>query len=166
MASRRISTHNAFTLIEVLIVMALIVIVAGFGLIVSMQSYQNYSFRSERDALVAALQEARSQSIENMCFGSCTGGKPHGVHLGLHQYVIFQGETYATRDAAVDEIIAANYFALSTTSPSFTDVVFSRVAATTTPNPSGVATISLVDTAGSDSSVISVNPEGQITWTH
>jgi prepilin-type N-terminal cleavage/methylation domain-containing protein len=167
MASRRTSNRNAFTLIELIVVMALVTIVAGFGLILSMESYRGDSFRSERDTLVATLQKARGQAINNMCFGTtCTGGKPHGVHLGLHQYVVFQGSSYATRDAAYDDVTSARYLGLATTSPSLTDIVFSQLAGTTTPSPGGVTTISIIDSAGSGSSVISINPEGQISWTN
>jgi prepilin-type N-terminal cleavage/methylation domain-containing protein len=170
MASPRTSTDKGtrgFTLIEVLVVMSLMVIVAGFGLIVSMESYRGDSFRTERDTLVATLQQARTQALDNMCFGaSCAGGKPHGVHLSLHQYVVFQGDSYATRDAALDTVTDAQYFGLATTSPSLTDIVFSQLAGTTTPNPIGVTTISLVDTTGQHTSVITINPEGQISWTN
>ncbi len=177
MASPKIFTYSGFiqpitfragfTLIEVTIVMSLVVLVASFGLIANMETYRGYSFRTERDALIATLQKARSESVSNMCFGSsCTDGRPHGVHLAPHGYVLFQGESYATRDSALDETIAARYFGVAMTSPSLTDIVFSRLAGTTTPNPFGTPTISLVDSAGSGSSVITINPEGQITWTN
>lgn len=156
-----------FTLIEIVIVMALVAMVSGFGLIASMETYRGYSFRTERDTLIATLQKARSEAINNMCFGaSCTGGEPHGVHIASHRYVLFQGGSYTTRNSTLDEIIDARYFGIATATPSFTDVVFSRLAGTTTPNPHGVMAISLIDTEGTDSSVVTINPEGQITWTN
>lgn len=167
MPNARTCAPRGFTLIEVLIVMALIVFVAGFGLIVNMESYRATSFRTERDTLVALLQKARSESINNMCFSAaCTGGKPHGIHMGAHQYVLFQGESYATRDVALDEVVGARYLGLTTTAPSFNDIVFSRLAGTTTPNPGGTQTLTLVDSAGVETSVITVSLEGQISWTN
>ena len=151
MASRKICTPNGFTLIEVVIVMALVVLVAGFGLFVSMESYRGYSFRTERDNLIGTLQEARSEAVNNMCFGaSCTDGRAHGVHIGVNQYVLFQGESYASRDASADEVITARYNGLAAEAPSFTDIVFSRLAGTSSdasPNTSVAA--SAIESSGS-----------------
>ena len=63
-------------------------------------------------------------------------------------------------------MFAARYLGVAAVAPSFTDIIFSRLAGTTTPNPLGTQTISLIDTAGANTSVITVNPEGQITWTN
>lgn len=174
MASRNHSNSDlvkavsAFTLIEMLVVIGILVIVAGFGLIVGMDSFRGYQFRSERDQVVALLQRARSQAINNMCFSAgtpCTGGKPHGVYLGTsHEYVIFQGTSYASRDAAVDEVVRAKADTVAVTG--FTEVVFSQLAATTTPLPLGVRSLSVYDTGGTGTSTITVSPEGQITWTN
>ena len=41
-----------------------------------------------------------------MCFGdSCVGGKKHGVYITEHSYVLFQGNSYLTRDVSEDEIV-------------------------------------------------------------
>ncbi len=69
MASRKISTPKprAFTLIEAAGRARLLTIVGGLGLIMSMDDFRGYSFRSERDTIVSALEKARSQSISNIC---------------------------------------------------------------------------------------------------
>ncbi|OGG91506.1 hypothetical protein A3H16_03425 [Candidatus Kaiserbacteria bacterium RIFCSPLOWO2_12_FULL_53_8] len=88
-----------------MIVMALVTIVGAFGLLLGTDSYRGYSFHSDHDILVAALQHARSQAIGNVCLGEgCTHGMPHGVFIDAahNRYVIFQGTNYATRDGEVD----------------------------------------------------------------
>ena len=162
MALRRTFTHNApaFTLLEVLIVMAIFIMVAGFGLFVSLDTFRGYSFRNERDVVVSVLNKARSQSINNMCFGtSCTDGKAHGVYFGVAgNYVVFQGASYATRDTALDEVVAASHKGATVTGTS--EVVFAPLSAVV----ASPATITV--TADSHSSVITVGTEGQVVWTH
>lgn len=152
-----------FTLLEVLVVMGLIIMVAGFGLVVSFESYRGYNFRSERDTIVSVLQKARSQAINNMCFGAgCTNGKPHGVYFGtIGKYIIFQGTSYATRDTAVDETInAAN---ASASISGIQSVVFSTLSGDAVTVPASPATLTVIDT-GAHTSTITVDASGRIWW--
>ncbi len=155
-----IRNAQGFTLLEVLIVMAIFIMVAGFGLFVSLDTFRGYSFRSERDVVVSVLNKARSQSINNMCFGTaCTDGKPHGVYFGAAgKYTIFQGASYATRDTALDEVVNASYKGATVTGT--TEVVFAPLSAVV----ASPATITV--TADSHSSVVTVGTEGQVVWTH
>lgn len=150
-----------FTLIEILVVIAIFTMLGAMALVVSMESYRGYAFRNERDMIVALLQKARSQSMSNICIGTaCTGGRPHGVYLQTGSVVIFQGPSYASRDSGVDETITSRYAAASTTAGSATEVVFTQLSATTT-----ATSTTLRDDAG-HVSVISINSEGGISWTN
>jgi prepilin-type N-terminal cleavage/methylation domain-containing protein len=167
MGSRNHSIHKSakgFTLLEILVVMGLFLIVAGFGLFVSFDSLRGYSFREERDTIISALQKARSQSINNMCFGAtCTDGKAHGVYFGIpHSYVIFQGVTYATRDVALDEVLTArnNVVAVS----GATEVDFAPLVGTVVTTPITPMTVTVSDPT--HSSVITFGTEGGMSWTH
>jgi hypothetical protein len=147
--------------------MSLVIIVGGFSLIVSMDSLRSHSFQDERDLIVNALQKARSQSINNMCFGAgCTDGKPHGVHIMAGQYVLFQGSSYhdTVQDAALDEVFKSVYAAATVTG--FTDVVFSPLSGNASTSPTGVMTLTVSESPGINTSVITVGGEGQILWTH
>ena len=68
------NSQSAFTLIEMVVVMAIISLIGTFTAFVSIDSYRGYAFRSERDTLVASLERARSQSINNMCLGAADMG--------------------------------------------------------------------------------------------
>lgn len=151
---------RGFTLLEVLIIIGLIVIVGGLGLIVSMDSYRGFHFHNERDIIVAALEKARSQAINNMCFGGgCTDGKPHGVYFGTTgSYVIFQGASYATRDIALDEVIGQKDVAAVVSGTS--EVVFQTLSGN-----GSVATVTVTDVSGK-TFVITVTTEGRIWWTN
>ena len=90
---------RGFSMLEMLVVVGMFFLLAGFGLVVNMDAYRSTDFRSERDLFVALLQRARSQSMSNMCAGSvCEDGLPHGVHIEADRYVAFQGGVYNAAD--------------------------------------------------------------------
>lgn len=167
MASPRISTPRGFTLIELVIVVGLLAIIGSFTLVLSFNSYKGYLYRTDRDVLVAALQHARALAIGNVCSGTttnCTDGRAHGVAIRPvdhpESYVIFQGPSYANRDQAVDSELDS---APTTVFPGGTDlseVVFKQLSGSATTS----GTITMTDDAGR-SSVITIGPDGQISWT-
>lgn len=162
--SNRLNVQSGFTLIEILVVMAIFIIIAGFALFVSMDSYRGYSFRSERDTAVIVLQKARSQAMSNSCVGSCSGndGLKHGVHFDSvgNQYVIFQttGDYTTGRDAGADQFIPVN----NNVSINFPDVVFNQLDGAVP----GAPISSTISDAVGHSSTITINSEGQIDWTN
>ncbi len=162
MASLKIYTGNrfngGFTLIEILVVIGMLSIVGGLSLVMTLDTYRAYFFKNDRDILVSALHKARSQSINNMCLGACTGGKPHGVHIESGNYTIFQGITYSASDPINEKLGGGN---AATTVSGLTDVVF-------TPLTGAVATpgsMVVTDTSGR-TTTITVNVEGRIDWSH
>lgn len=158
MASHKASTRKGFTLVEILVVVAMFTIVGGIGLLVSMDSYRGSSFYADRNLFVATLERARAEAIHNICFGTCIDGKPHGVHIASGTYTVFQGISYAARDATLDATFSANS---SFTHTGLTDVVFTQLSGTTT----NVGDITLSDKANHVSTT-TIGSEGQITWTH
>ena len=155
MASHRTSVTKGFSLIEILVVIGMLAIVGSFGLFLSMESFQHSIFKNDRDLLIDALYKARAQSVNNMCFGTCSGGQPHGVHIGNGAYTVFQGLSYTAGDPQ-NEVTAANP---GTTVTGATDIVFDRISGITTP-----VTLTVTSVNG-QTSTISVRTEGGIGWT-
>ncbi len=151
---------GGFTLLEMLIVVSLLGGLSVFGLIVGMESYRSYMFHSDRDMLIAVLQKARSQSINNICIGtSCTNGKSHGVYIDGDTFTLFQGSNYPSRDIYADEEFSIARSALAVSTSSLTEVVFKQLSAeVSTP---GIITLS--DGMGNFSKII-INSEGGISW--
>jgi Tfp pilus assembly protein FimT len=148
-----------FTLIEVLIVFALLTFVGSIGFFVSIDTYRGSSFRSDRDLLVTLLQHSRSQAVGNMCFGSaCTDGQPHGVRIEDDRFVLFQGLSYAAADHSLDSALEAN-----TAIDHLGAMEFVFMPVTGEANPSG--SITLRDQNARES-VITIEPEGRIVWTN
>lgn len=160
----RKKSGKGFTLMEALIVLALMTMAGSFILLVSMETYRGSSFRSERNTVVALLERARAQSIGNVCIGTCTDGKPHGVAIRPgdrpNQYVLFQGSDYASRDSAADAVFDSNQLVSTSGLSEVTFAQLSLVSSTI-----GGSTLTLSDAAG-HISTITIGAEGQITWTN
>lgn len=154
-------TLNAgFTLLEVMVVMGLIAIVGSVGLYFGLDAFRGYSFHSDRDLLVVALQHARAQAVSNICLNDptspCTDGRPHGVHVGAGTYALFQGGSYATRDTTIDVTIEMSP---NTVVGGVSEIVFKQLSG----DVSTPGDITLSEGTGR-TSVISIGSEGQIIW--
>ena len=152
MRSRKIFTHKqtfqkGFSLIEVLVVTGLLTFLAGVGIVVSMQSYRGYLFRSERDLLVAVLESARSRALKNI------GETPHGVHIEPDAFVLFAGAAYSSV-APENERIPRNS---SVTISEDEEIIFSQLSG-------DAASSSIVVSDGVHIKRISINDEGRIDW--
>lgn len=135
----------------------MLVIVGSFTLVVGMSQLSGSSFHDDRDTLVASLQKARSQAMNEVCLGSsCTEGLPHGVHITPHSLVIFQGAVYNSNDFT-NEVIDAGSNATTFSGP---DIVFAELSGDASPG-----TVTVTDTTG-DTSTVTVQSEGQISWTN
>ena len=55
-----------FTLIEIVIVVAIISLLGVMGVVVGVDTYSRYIFRSDLDKIVALLQKARSSAMSNI----------------------------------------------------------------------------------------------------
>ncbi len=103
----QVSNLRGVTLVEMLIVISLLISLASLGLFVSFSHYQGVHFRDERMLVIGTLQKARSQALAHLCFApACTAGVSHGVYFGTPgEYVVYEGDSYATRHETEDERI-------------------------------------------------------------
>jgi len=153
---RSIDTVKGFTLIEVLIVLALITVIAGLSLFFNIDMYRGDSFRAERNILVIALQTARADALNNI------SQMRHGVAInpgGYAGYVIFEGNDYASSEPDTRKEIPASYgVTLDASSPD--EVVFTQLSG----NANFDGEIILIDTLRNASATIAINHEGKIGW--
>jgi prepilin-type N-terminal cleavage/methylation domain-containing protein len=141
--------ESGFTLIEILIAMAILVIILGLGYFVGFDFYRNYALHSEKDVLVSVLRKARSQALNNV------GASAHGVYIGDSSYTIFYGSSYVSRNAQYDENIKK---APGISATGLNEVVFAPLTATSTAS----STITLNN--AKKSFFIDINYEGRISW--
>ena len=149
-------TQRGITLIEILVVIAMFSIIAGFSLSMGVGDYSRTLGKNDVDTIVSQLGKARSQAMNNICLGSpCTEGKTHGFHIESNSFTVFQGNTYDPLDP-LNETNAVG--GGSTNISGLANVVFSQLSGNA--NTEG----SILVTSGSGRSYsIDINSEGRIT---
>lgn len=151
--------RKGFTLIETLIVIGIIGFVAVIGVIVGLDTYQRYVFRSDLDKTAALLQKARSSAINNV------DEKSYGVRFldatNPDHLILFRtASTYAARDVSYDYKIAKSKTVIYdlTLCPG-DQVVWSQLYGLTTPTD---CKIDIKD--GVKTSRIEINAQGGINY--
>lgn len=138
---------RGFTLLEVIVVVAIFSILATLGLFMGMDTFSGTLRRSERDIVVSMLQKARSRALAN------TEQSSWGVCYSAPDYVLFRG-TMCTAGLSTNEPTPAHATNPATFSA---PVVFSQLSATTT---GGVVTV----VEGTRTSTITITAAGAISW--
>lgn len=142
---------RAFSLIEVLVVLGVFVIVAGFSLFMGIDAIARGSAMGERDTLVSMLVSARTAGLANI------HERPHGVRIDATHFTRFEGTAFDSFPAT-HKAVARNG-AVAVSGPTLpVDIIFSQLAATTT----GYSTITVSEAPASYT--IDINSMGQIEW--
>ena len=157
---------KGFTLIEVIVTIALMSILLALGLILSMDVYRGTVYRSTRQVLVSSLTTARGRALSNMYQST------HGVCYLAPNFIVFRGTSYSASSPYNETIEgnpgvtlkSQNDFFKCTCSPGdgsecSKGTVFSQLAGTTSSN--GAITVS---GDGHIDETILVNSLGTIVW--
>ena len=144
---------TGFTLIEIIIALAILAITFSFALGFDIPHLRRTSFADSEHTFVAALQNARSQAVNGICSGTCTSAVAHGVHIETNHFVEFQGNFYNPSDPQnfSHSVTSGNYF-LATT-----DIIFQPL--------SGDATVTTIILIGQNNSAsTTITNDGEILW--
>lgn len=151
-----------FTLLEVVTVVSILTILTTVTLSADVTSLRKSSFRDTQKNLIGTLQKARTEAINNVCFGNaCAGGLPHGVHFDAHSYVLYQGSMYdptATENTLTTLDNSATLFGM-------TDILFTPLSGDAITSPPNISYVVLSDTIGHVSTT-SISYVGQIFSIH
>ena len=139
---------SGFSLLEIIIVIAIVAVVASFGASFSMNSISRSSLLSERDLLVSLLTQARAESLANV------NESAHSVYIDTDSYVLYEGATYDVGNATnrvVPKVSSAAITGIDT-------VTFEQLTA-------NVASAGIMTVEGDAQSYdIEVNSVGRINW--
>jgi prepilin-type N-terminal cleavage/methylation domain-containing protein len=139
---------RGFSLIEVVIVIAIVAFVASIGTVFSMGSISRSYALSERDLLVALLTQTRAKALANVHESA------HSVHIATSTYVLYEGTTFASNNPTNRHVPRVSRTTLS----GIGTVSFSPLYANTA--TSGVITV-VGDTQTYE---VEINSVGMINW--
>ena len=138
-----------FTLLELVMVVALFSFIVASTLFFSMTDYRHTARRREMATIEMLLQTARGRAMDGV------SGIAHGVAFVPQGYTVFAGTTYTHSDEQSREFVSMEYpVTFATGTPS--EVVFSPLSGTTS------ETTIVVYDADTSSSSLSINYEGHI----
>lgn len=141
---------SGFTLLEVLLSIALITILAG----VSLPAY--YTLFSRNDLDVAKNQVSQSLGRASFVSSASVGDTTWGVKVLSGNIIVFKGASYAGRDASFDEIYSMSP---SVTPSGLSEIVFSKM----TGFPQSIGAIILTSTNG-ETRTITINSKGSVSY--
>jgi prepilin-type N-terminal cleavage/methylation domain-containing protein len=140
---------QGFTLIETVLVLAILGTIAGLATVVDLNSFKTDTFSGEESKIISVLAKARSRSMTNY-YDSASG-----FCYKDNNYVIFRDGN--CDGSGTDETISANINIASNPATVFPTFIFARLTGKTTG-----ATIHITD--GIKSADIIINDEGTINW--
>lgn len=143
--------NNAgFTLLEVLLSVAIIALIAGLGTPV----YQSFQTRNDLD--VATNTVAQSLRRAQVLARASDGDTTWGVDVRSGSVTVYKGASYASRDSAFDELFDVP---TSITPSGIGGTVFSKFTGV----PQTTGTITLTSNTN-ESRTITINEKGTITY--
>lgn len=146
--SNRATNKPAFTLTEIILVIALVTIVSSIGVAVGIQAFSAQQLSANRDLLVSSLYQAQASARASV------NNTNWGVHItSANELYIFSGNDFASRDTTEDiSFNLSNNVEITGT----TEIVFTRVSGL----PDSIASFVLTDSG--TSLTINVNDLGTI----
>lgn len=147
--------QSGFSLIEVLLVVALFVIIIATSSPRLISSYHRYRLEASTQDLVHAIRFAQNKSMTGR------DGDVFSVHLVNGQggsFTLYKGDNYGSRDTGFDEVHELpTAFTLADTIVD-ADIIFAKIEGGTT--DTGTISIQWVD--GNQSRTISINSVGRV----
>ena len=146
---------RGFTLIEITIVLALVGVIAAFGVAMSYSSLSQTTVTQERDLFVTLLlRSTRAAAIANM------EEAPHGVYIddANNRYILFTGTAYSSSDPD-NRSVPYTDDVITVTNNGGNSIVFDQLSGKVT---SGAGTISIGN--GNATQGIIIRESGQIDW--
>lgn len=145
--------RKGFSLIELLVVLAIFATILSIGFFMSLDSYRSYLFHSEQNTLANILERARSLAMSN------SYESPWGVCFDASsQYVLFSGTQYSAGAANTAFIPSQRSTAVSGLPACASGgITFTQLSGTTTP-------ANITVTQNGHSKTITINYEGRIDY--
>lgn len=147
-----INTRSGLTLVETLMVIGIFGLLLATGLPVGIDSYRSYILTAETRNLVSLIRRTQSYSLAN------THEANHGIRIETSEYILFEGNSYATRNVSRDELYPRSAAISVTSTFALPEIVFTAISGI----PSASGTIILDNSVNTQS--IGMNNAGTLFW--
>ncbi len=152
------SLQSGFTLIEMLLVIALAGMLVGFASLSLVNSQQTTTVATATDSLISDLKSQQTKAMLGKV-KSASNGASYGVYIEPHGYILFSG-SYVPSDAS-NQTVQLDGITLSTTF-SGNQIVFQQINGEVAGFVSGQNTITMTDTNGAHPKTITINQFGSV----
>lgn len=142
--------NYGFTLIEMVLSIAVIVIIAG----ISVPIYQSFQIRNDLDIATATIaQSLRRAAVLSQ---AVDGDTSWGIKIQSGNIEIFKGVSYAARDVAYDEVFSVP---TSITPSGLSEIVFTKFSGL----PVSTGTVTLTSNTN-ETRAITINTKGMVNY--
>jgi prepilin-type N-terminal cleavage/methylation domain-containing protein len=153
-------SNRAFTLVELLVTLGIIVILAGISFISIINYKQRQELVSASQEIVSVLRNAQDRSISQES-GSRWGVYFENPSSGTDFFDLFRGETYAGGELVSRAALSSNLQFVNPVSGSNVTIIFSPI--TGLPNSSTTIKLSLISNSTVSSTII-IDTNGKIQY--
>lgn len=144
--------NRGFTLIEMMLSVAIIGMLAGLALPV----YQSFQQRNGLDFTAQSIADSLRRA--QLYSRGSKNDSVWGVRIGMTTVTLFKGTSFASRDTSLDEV--TSFSTLSLVVSGLNEVTFAKLSAT----PSTTGTTTLTATTTNDTRAVTLNSEGMVSY--
>jgi len=130
---RGVRQRGGFTLVELLVTVAILIILAGSTVAIASRFYTSSQLLESTDRLVQTIHAAKIRSVGGLNDAS------HGVYVETGQYTLYQGASYGSRYSSYDRVVSVDESLVISNTISGNDLTFSRGLGA----PSATGTVSI-----------------------
>lgn len=153
--------EKGFTLVELLVVMAIGSVLFGILSINLFRVHSDVSENAFADSLVADLKLQQSKAMNGSTEGRATGDS-YGVHFLADQYILFHGTSYVASQSSNFSVQLPENVSISGTQFPGNTVVFTKVSGDIANFTPGNNTITITENSSNSDRVITLNRYGVV----
>ncbi len=155
MISRAVSSHNGFTAIELLVVLGIVVLLSALAVPLSSGWHSGSLLDSAATQIIQTIRLAQNRSLAR--YNTEGHGVFFQINSGADRVILYQGSSYASRDANYDRVLELSTVLTLTTTLTGNEVNFSKGLGV--PTTTGIITITHIT---SGSRTLSLNSIGTV----
>lgn len=154
-------TSAGFTLMELVIVIAILFIISSFITISLINQQRTTSLNSSIDVLMSDISSQQTKSMTGLT-NSATDTSNYGIYFLDDRYILFKGTSYSEEDPANFTVMLDKDIEFSNISFPGSNIIFSSISGEITGFLDGSNSVTVQDVSGGTSKTIIINRYGVV----